>query len=39
MTIPPDFLSKRGKPSFKLPPLATDSHCHVFGPGAVFPAA
>ena len=37
MTIPPDFLSKRRKPAFKLPPGATDAHCHVFGPGNVFP--
>ena len=37
MTIPPDFLSKRRKPTFKLPPGATDAHCHVFGPGNVFP--
>jgi 2-pyrone-4,6-dicarboxylate lactonase len=37
MTIPADFLSKRSKPKFKLPPHATDAHCHVFGPGAVFP--
>jgi 2-pyrone-4,6-dicarboxylate lactonase len=33
-----DF-SKRRKPAFKLPPLATDAHCHVFGPGNVFPYA
>lgn len=33
-----DF-AKRRKPSFKLPPLATDAHCHVFGPGNVFPYA
>ncbi|MFZ5690556.1 MAG: amidohydrolase family protein [Pseudomonadota bacterium] len=33
-----DF-AKRRKPAFKLPPLATDAHCHVFGPGNVFPYA
>jgi len=27
------------KPSFKMPPKACDAHCHVFGPGAVFPYA
>jgi predicted TIM-barrel fold metal-dependent hydrolase len=32
-------LSKRRQPAFKLPPGATDAHCHVFGPGAVFPYA
>jgi len=32
-------LSKRRKPAFKLPPGACDAHCHVFGPGAVFPYA
>ncbi|HWV41616.1 amidohydrolase family protein [Pseudorhodoplanes sp.] len=33
-----DF-AKRRKPAFKLPPNATDAHCHVFGPGNVFPYA
>jgi predicted TIM-barrel fold metal-dependent hydrolase len=32
-------LSKRRQPRFKLPPGATDAHCHVFGPGAIFPYA
>jgi 2-pyrone-4,6-dicarboxylate lactonase len=32
-------LSKRRKPTFKLPPGATDAHCHVFGPGDRFPYA
>jgi predicted TIM-barrel fold metal-dependent hydrolase len=33
-----DFEERR-KPAFQLPPLATDAHCHVFGPGSVFPYA
>src|SRR5262245_537813 len=32
-------LSARRKPRFKLPPGATDAHCHVFGPAAKFPFA
>jgi predicted TIM-barrel fold metal-dependent hydrolase len=32
-------LSRRRKPAFKLPAGATDAHCHVFGPSAVFPYA
>ena len=26
-------------PKFRLPPLACDAHCHVFGPAAKFPYA
>jgi 2-pyrone-4,6-dicarboxylate lactonase len=33
-----DFATRR-KPSFQLPPDACDAHCHVFGPGNVFPYA
>jgi 2-pyrone-4,6-dicarboxylate lactonase len=32
-------LSKRRRPAFKLPPGACDAHCHVFGPGNIFPYA
>lgn len=27
------------RPRYTLPPLACDAHCHVFGPGAIFPYA
>ena len=27
----------RKTPKFKLPPLACDAHCHIFGPGAKYP--
>jgi 2-pyrone-4,6-dicarboxylate lactonase len=37
MNIKPEFLAHRRKPRFKLPPCATDAHCHVFGPAAKFP--
>lgn len=32
-------VGSRHKPAFALPPDACDAHCHVFGPGAVFPYA
>jgi predicted TIM-barrel fold metal-dependent hydrolase len=39
MTGPAAFLAQRRQPRFKLPPGATDAHCHVFGPAAKFPYA
>jgi predicted TIM-barrel fold metal-dependent hydrolase len=39
MNVHPDFFARRHRPAFKLPPLACDAHCHVFGPAARFPYA
>jgi 2-pyrone-4,6-dicarboxylate lactonase len=34
-----DWYAGPTKPRFKVPSGAVDAHCHVFGPGAVFPFA
>ena len=34
-----EFLARRRRPRFQLPPDACDAHCHVFGPAARFPYA
>ena len=33
------FHPNPSRPAFTVPPGAVDAHCHVFGPGAVFPYA
>ncbi|MGC1420129.1 MAG: amidohydrolase family protein, partial [Acidimicrobiales bacterium] len=41
-TMDPDWLAfdeHPSKPSFALPEGSVDAHCHVFGPGNVFPFA
>lgn len=41
-TMDPDWLCfhpNPSKPRFKLPAGAVDAHCHVFGPGDIFPYA
>jgi predicted TIM-barrel fold metal-dependent hydrolase len=32
-------IAAKRRPTFKLPPQSCDAHCHVFGPGHVFPYA
>ena len=44
VTFEPDadwlvYLANPRKPDYVLPPGAVDAHCHVFGPGSVFPYA
>ncbi len=34
-----DWFDRPSRPTFKLPAGAVDAHCHVFGPGAIFPYA
>ncbi|CAM3613824.1 amidohydrolase family protein [Castellaniella denitrificans] len=34
-----DYYDGPSRPRFRLPAGAVDAHCHVFGPGAVFPYA
>jgi len=35
----PKYVEHPVKPQYRPPPGAVDAHCHVFGPGAVFPYA
>ena len=37
-TIPPPDPNTR-TPKFRLPALACDAHCHIFGPGSKYPYA
>jgi 2-pyrone-4,6-dicarboxylate lactonase len=34
-----DWYADPSTPQFRLPNGSVDAHCHVFGPGAVFPFA
>jgi 2-pyrone-4,6-dicarboxylate lactonase len=34
-----DWFPNPSKPQFRVPPGSVDAHCHVFGPGAIFPYA
>ena len=34
-----DWYAEPSRPRFQVPPGSVDAHCHVFGPGAVFPYA
>src|SRR5213595_756637 len=34
-----DWCAAPSKPQFKVPAGSVDAHCHVFGPGALFPYA
>ncbi|HSQ72362.1 MAG TPA: amidohydrolase family protein [Rubrivivax sp.] len=34
-----DWCAHPSRPRFSVPPGSVDAHCHVFGPGAVFPFA
>jgi len=34
-----DWFANPSTPRFRLPPGSVDAHCHVFGPGAIYPFA